>query len=162
MRQLNLKLTFLRARPSAKNLKDQRRAVNDLGLGLALEVPLLARAQFTIEDQEVDLMFGHKLSQIVNFAGTDERGRPPLAQGHNFAADEFNIDCQSKAFGLFQPRFGRAFQMGCVSAITHKGMYDIHPLLGFLILQVAKSFCRPAATRPLGRTVFSLVCQLTL
>jgi hypothetical protein len=47
----------VRTRSRAKNFEDQTCPVNDLRLPTAFEVPLLYRAQHTVDDNQTDLVF---------------------------------------------------------------------------------------------------------
>src|SRR5690606_28051142 len=87
--ELHLQLAFVAARALGKDVEDERGAVDDHALQLALEVALLAWRQRVIEDHDVGAVRTQCLADLLNLAAASEKlgvGRGALAMHHGFDA----------------------------------------------------------------------------
>ena len=75
LRQLHLKLAFAGARPPRENVQDELGAVQHLHVQRLLQIALLRRRQFAIEDHHGRFVKVDLGLQLVDLAGADQRGR---------------------------------------------------------------------------------------
>ena len=101
-RQFNLELTLAGAGAGAENLQDQAGAINDLGLGLAFQVPLLHRGQGMIEDDQRDIAIRHQAGQPLHRARAEESRRVRTRQGNGFGVDHRQVDGGCQRHRLFK------------------------------------------------------------
>jgi hypothetical protein len=99
----------MRARPRAKNLKDQTGAVDDLGFPLALEIALLHRRQRAVDDDEPDFLLGDLFAERFDPALADERPRYGPVEANDLAGNDVEIDRPSEANSLVEPGIERAY-----------------------------------------------------
>ncbi len=74
LRQLNLEFAFPRAGALGKDIKNQRRAIQDLAVEELLEVSALGGSEFIIKNDRVHIRHPAALREIVGFASSNERG----------------------------------------------------------------------------------------
>jgi hypothetical protein len=117
MGQFNLQASFSGARAVPENLKDESRAVEDLGVPGFLQIALLHRCQRMIYDDEVGIFHAHYTGKLLYLAGA-EQGRG-LRLGHldDPAFADVQVDRCGKPNGFVEPRLRRTIRrVGCEAA----------------------------------------------
>src|SRR5205823_12664399 len=107
-RQLDLQAALMGAGALAENLQDQARPVNDLGLPVPFQIPLLHRAQRSVNDDEIDVGFADQLAEVFDSSAAQEAARARACNIGDFGPDYVETDCLGEPERLFQQRFPRA------------------------------------------------------
>ena len=66
-------LPFPRARPTGKNVEDQLRAIEDLAIDVGFDLSKLCRAQFVVEDDEIDSSGFARACQRLDLTAAQKR-----------------------------------------------------------------------------------------
>jgi hypothetical protein len=106
MRQFDLQASFCCRCPFAEDFEDQPGAVDDLALQPVFEIALLDRRQCAIDDDEIGFVQFAIGLNALDLPFTEQRVRPYSANRQDVGFDNDDSDGESKAFCLFQSRFG--------------------------------------------------------
>jgi hypothetical protein len=74
-RELDLQLALVAARTTGEDVEDEFGAVHDRHFPVPVQVALLDRRDFVIEEHETDLIIGQHLPDLIGLAGTDAHAR---------------------------------------------------------------------------------------
>ena len=102
MGKLDLQHAFTGGSTLAENFEDQRRAVQHLGAGLALEIALLDGRQRGIDEEQINLVLFDTLGQGFHIAATDKGSGPDLSDLDDFGENDVepNSACKALELGL--------------------------------------------------------------
>jgi hypothetical protein len=75
LRQFNLQFALFRAGALRKNVKDQRRAIQDFAVEYPFQIAALGGRKFVVEDHRVDIRAAAMLGEFVGLAFANESRR---------------------------------------------------------------------------------------
>jgi hypothetical protein len=108
MGELDLKRTFPRASPAAKNFKDQTSAIDNLGRKRFFQIALLHRRQNAVHEDEVNVFRANQSRKLGNIAFAEESSRTNLRDGEHSFRDNLKVDRVGKSTSLKKTRLVRA------------------------------------------------------
>src|SRR5581483_3062525 len=88
LRELDLKLALVAARPLGEDVEDQLASVDDAELECVLEVALLRGSQVFVEDDEVGFRFFDGDANLLDLAAADERRGRDFSQRLSKSTDD--------------------------------------------------------------------------
>ena len=104
MGQLDLQRALLGGGTAAEDLEDQPGAVEHLGLQFLLQVALLHGGERVVDDDHLRAGLGHRLGQLRNLAGAEQRRGARLGHGRDLGAADVEVDGAREPDSLLQPR----------------------------------------------------------
>ncbi len=107
LRQLDLKMGFVRSRVGREDVEDHLGAVDDLELELPLEVARLGRPQVIVEDHDVCLVGVDQQLELVHLSGADVRRDVNLMPLLQHLGDHIELGRLGQAAQLFERIVGR-------------------------------------------------------
>ena len=72
LRELDLQLAFARPRAAREDVEDELRAIDDLAFEPLLQLAQLRRRQLVVEDDDVDVGFGRRAREQLDFAAAEK------------------------------------------------------------------------------------------
>src|SRR5215468_5965913 len=106
--QLHLEAPFPRARPRPEDFENESGAVEHLGAPRRLEVALLHRREWMIDDHELRALGADQPLELRDFARAEQRRRPQARQGHETARTDVKRDGARKPERLVEASLRRA------------------------------------------------------
>jgi len=106
MRQFNLKHTFPRRRTGTENIENKAGPIHNLAAKGLFKIPLLARREARINDDNINLIELYRLGKLLHLAASEERCRASGPQQDCGLTDNDKSDGGSKTNRLFQSGIG--------------------------------------------------------
>jgi hypothetical protein len=105
------------ARPCAKNLEDQARAVDDLGLPAPFQIPLLHRGQYAVNDNQTYAVFAYQPAQVLEGPAPEEAAWLGAGDSGDLGTHDIEMDGPCKTDHFLQPSLdGTAGDLGRLPA----------------------------------------------
>src|SRR5262245_61148043 len=108
--ELDLQAPFPRPRSPAEDLEDESGAIQHLRSPCRFEIALLHGRQWMIDDDEPDLFGAHEPSELLDFAGAEQRRGTRRFKRHQSACGDVEIDRSGKPDRLVETRLRRSLE----------------------------------------------------